>query len=68
MTSFKTISPVDGSVYVERSQASDAEIAAALARAVAAEREWHRFPLGERARLMTAFVDAFVSADSSPRR
>ena len=61
MTSFKTISPVDGTVYVERTQASDLEIAAALARAVAAQRDWHRCPLGERSRLMTAFVDAFIA-------
>lgn len=61
MTPFKTISPVDGSVYVERAQASDAEISAALARAVAAQREWRRCPLSERSRLMTAFVDAFVA-------
>jgi acyl-CoA reductase-like NAD-dependent aldehyde dehydrogenase len=61
MTSFKTISPVDGTVYVERTQASDPEIAAALARAVAAQRDWHRCPLGERSRLMTAFVDAFIA-------
>jgi len=61
MTSFKTISPVDGTVYVERTQASGAGIAAALARAVAAQRDWHRCPLGERSRLMTAFVDAFIA-------
>ncbi len=61
MTSFKTISPVDGSVYAERAQASDPEIAAALARAVVAQRDWRRCPLAERARLMTAFVDAFIA-------
>jgi acyl-CoA reductase-like NAD-dependent aldehyde dehydrogenase len=61
MTSFKTISPVDGTVYVERTQASDAEIAAALARAVDAQRDWRRCPLGERSRLLTSFVDAFIA-------
>ncbi len=61
MTSFKTISPVDGSVYVERAHASDQAIEAALARAAAAQRDWHRTPLAERARLMTAFVDAFIA-------
>jgi acyl-CoA reductase-like NAD-dependent aldehyde dehydrogenase len=60
MASFKTISPVDGSVYAERTQASDTEIAAALARAVGSQRDWRRCPLAERARLMTAFVDAFI--------
>ena len=61
MASFKTISPVDGSVYVERTQASDTEIAAALARAAAAQCDWSRCPLVERSRLMTAFVDAFIA-------
>jgi acyl-CoA reductase-like NAD-dependent aldehyde dehydrogenase len=61
MSSFQTISPVDGSVYVERTQAPDSEIAAALARAVVAQREWRRCPLAERARLMSAFVDAFIA-------
>ncbi len=32
----RTISPVDGSVYVEREQADPARVEAALARAVAA--------------------------------
>ena len=61
MVSFKSISPVDGSVYVERTQASYPEIAAALARAVDAQRDWRRRPLGERSRLLTAFVDAFIA-------
>jgi acyl-CoA reductase-like NAD-dependent aldehyde dehydrogenase len=61
MTSFKTISPVDGSVYVERPHTSDREISAALARAVTAQRDWQRRPLDERTRLMSAFVDAFIA-------
>jgi len=61
MATFQTISPVDGSVYTERAQASDQEIAAALARAVAAQADWRRRPLDERARLLGAFVDAFVA-------
>ena len=61
MTSFKTISPVDGSVYVERTHASDQAIDGALARAAAAQRDWCRTSLAERARLMTAFVDAFIA-------
>jgi acyl-CoA reductase-like NAD-dependent aldehyde dehydrogenase len=61
MTSFKTITPVDGSVYAERTHASDTEIGAALARAVVAQRDWRRCPLAERARLMSAFVDAFIA-------
>lgn len=61
MAKFQTISPVDGSVYTERPQALDQEIAAALARAVAVQTEWRRSPLDERARLLSAFVDAFIA-------
>jgi acyl-CoA reductase-like NAD-dependent aldehyde dehydrogenase len=61
MTTFKTISPVDGSVFVERTHATDQEILAALARATKIQQEWRRTPLAERARLMSAFVDAFIA-------
>lgn len=61
MASFKIISPVDGSVYVERAHASNQEIGAALARAVTAQRDWQRRPLIERTSLMSAFVDAFIA-------
>ncbi|GGX88272.1 aldehyde dehydrogenase [Litchfieldella qijiaojingensis] len=57
----KTISPVDGSVYVEREQADAAQVEATLERAVAAQRSWREVPLGERARLCSAMVDAFVA-------
>jgi acyl-CoA reductase-like NAD-dependent aldehyde dehydrogenase len=43
-----TISPIDGSVYVERELASDAVIESTLARAVAAQREWKHAPLADR--------------------
>ncbi|EPC01427.1 aldehyde dehydrogenase [Litchfieldella anticariensis FP35 = DSM 16096] len=61
MTTQKTISPVDGSVYVEREQADAAQVEATLERAVAAQRSWREVPLGERARLCSAMVDAFVA-------
>jgi acyl-CoA reductase-like NAD-dependent aldehyde dehydrogenase len=48
MTIQQTVSPVDGSVYVTRPLATDAEIDAALDRAVAAQREWRRVPLEDR--------------------
>ncbi|MCL7940404.1 aldehyde dehydrogenase family protein [Halomonas sp. ATCH28] len=57
----RTISPVDGSVYVEREQASAAAIEAALDRAVAAQRAWREVPVEERARLCSRMVDAFVA-------
>jgi acyl-CoA reductase-like NAD-dependent aldehyde dehydrogenase len=55
----KTISPVDGRVYVERPSASPAEIEAALERARRAQREWRSVPLAERARLLEGFCAAF---------
>ncbi|MBB3231413.1 aldehyde dehydrogenase family protein [Halomonas stenophila] len=57
----QTISPVDGSVYVERELADPARVEAALERAVAAQRAWRETPLGERARRCSAMVDAIVA-------
>jgi acyl-CoA reductase-like NAD-dependent aldehyde dehydrogenase len=57
----KCITPVDGSVYVERPLASDAEVAEALTAAQAAQAGWRRTPLSERQALMTAAVEAFVA-------
>jgi acyl-CoA reductase-like NAD-dependent aldehyde dehydrogenase len=54
----KTISPVDGRVYVERALADGAAIEAALTRAVAAQHEWRRVPVAERAAMLVRFVDA----------
>jgi acyl-CoA reductase-like NAD-dependent aldehyde dehydrogenase len=45
----RTVSPVDGSVYVERALAGDAHIEAALSKAVEAQRAWKRVPIAERA-------------------
>ncbi|MBL8131759.1 MAG: aldehyde dehydrogenase family protein [Anaerolineae bacterium] len=64
----KTISPVDGSVYVERELASPAQIEAALARSVEAQRAWRQTPIDERAaicermvRVMLDQVDAIAA-------
>ncbi|MCE8033639.1 aldehyde dehydrogenase family protein [Billgrantia tianxiuensis] len=57
----KTISPVDGSVYVERELADPARVEAALESAVAAQRKWRETSLAERARLCSRMVDAFVA-------
>ena len=57
----KCITPVDGSVYVERPLAGEAEIAEALARARAAQAAWRHTPLAERQALVSAAVDAFVA-------
>ena len=45
----KTISPVDGSVYVERALAGERDIEAALAQAANAQRAWRNVPVEERA-------------------
>lgn len=57
----KTISPIDGSVYVERPYATAIEINAALQSAQAAQGEWKKMPLSERKTVCSAMVDAFVS-------
>jgi acyl-CoA reductase-like NAD-dependent aldehyde dehydrogenase len=60
----RTISPVDGSVYVERPLASVQYIDTTLAGAVAAQREWANLSINERVRLLTRAVDAFVAEAS----
>ena len=57
----KTISPVDGSVYVERPLAGTGEIDRTLGAAVSAQAAWKRTPLSERAALLGRAVDAFVA-------
>jgi acyl-CoA reductase-like NAD-dependent aldehyde dehydrogenase len=57
----RTISPIDGSVCVERERADERRIAAALAAARGAQRAWRRRPIGERVAFVTRAVDAFVA-------
>ena len=57
----RTITPIDGSVYVERPLAGRAAIAGMVERARAAQAEWRRVPLAERAALLAAAVAAFVA-------
>jgi len=57
----RTVSPVDGRVYVERALATDSQIQAILERAAAAQAKWKRVPLAERAAILTRFIDAFVA-------
>ncbi len=57
----KVVSPVDGRVYVERPLASPSEITAVLARAKAAQAQWKRTPLEERAAICSRFADAFIA-------
>jgi acyl-CoA reductase-like NAD-dependent aldehyde dehydrogenase len=55
----RTVSPVDGSVYVERELANAAAIEAALARAVDAQRKWRAVAVSERAAFCHRFCEAF---------
>ena len=55
----KTISPIDGSVFVERALAEGPLIGEALDRAVAAQRAWRVVPVEQRAAICRKFCDAF---------
>jgi acyl-CoA reductase-like NAD-dependent aldehyde dehydrogenase len=57
----KTISPVDGRVYVERALETAAGIDRALDSARAAQRGWGSLPLSDRCRILGKAVDAFVA-------
>lgn len=57
----RSISPVDGSVYVERPSASDFEIDAKLAKAKRAHDDWRRVPIGERASICRRMVSLMVA-------
>jgi acyl-CoA reductase-like NAD-dependent aldehyde dehydrogenase len=60
MTPQQTISPVDGSVYVERVLADAATVDAVLHRAVAAQRAWRSVPLPERVARLEPLVGWMV--------
>src|SRR5580692_2065247 len=57
----KTISPVDGRIYVERPLESAAGIERALEAAQAAQLAWARLPLAARCQILGKAVDAFVA-------
>ncbi|MCK2165563.1 aldehyde dehydrogenase family protein [Thalassospira xiamenensis] len=59
--SLRTISPVDGSVYVERPLAGAAEINKALDVARAAQAEWRTVPVATRQEILRKAVAAFVA-------
>lgn len=58
---FQTITPVDGSVYVERAYATEPQITQTLAAARRAQAGWQRVSIAERAAVCTRFVEAFVA-------
>ncbi|GFE89195.1 aldehyde dehydrogenase family protein [Steroidobacter agaridevorans] len=57
----RTISPVDGSVYVQIELATPAVIDAALNSARAAQREWRSTSVADRAKILSRFCDIFES-------
>jgi len=57
----RTLSPVDGSVYVERELATAAAIDRALDQARSAQRAWKQTSVTERAKILTMFCDIFAS-------
>ncbi len=60
-TALKTISPIDGSVYVERPFASSVDIQSTLEKATTAHKAWKKIPLAERKAICTKAIDAFVA-------
>jgi acyl-CoA reductase-like NAD-dependent aldehyde dehydrogenase len=61
----RTVSPIDGSVYVERPLASDAQIESALASSALAQKKWKQTPIGERVAIVRRMVEWCVArADS----
>ncbi|WP_457576139.1 aldehyde dehydrogenase family protein [Desulfomarina sp.] len=58
---FTTVSPIDGSVYIERPYADEKSIETALENAAAAQQSWKRVPLNERKILCTRAVEHFVA-------
>lgn len=63
-----TISPIDGREVVRRAYASEAQIAAALEQARAAQPAWQAMGIDERARVVSAAVDCFVAAKAEIAR
>lgn len=61
MSTIQCISPVDGSVYVERETASSDEIQQTLNNAVAAQKQWRNVSASKRQALCSKAVDAFLS-------
>ena len=57
----KCLSPVDGSLYVERPYASEVEISSALAAARRAQRAWRDVTIAQRAKYCLAAVEAMLA-------
>jgi acyl-CoA reductase-like NAD-dependent aldehyde dehydrogenase len=57
----QTVSPIDGSIFVERELASEPAIEAALDHATAAQKRWKRVPVAERVAICRRMVEACVA-------
>ncbi len=57
----KTISPIDGSLYVERNTADAEQISATLQKAKQAQTAWQKTDLNERKAICSRMVEAFVA-------
>ncbi|UTW09248.1 aldehyde dehydrogenase family protein [Pseudomonas benzenivorans] len=64
MSKLQCISPIDGSVYVERDLATAEQIDAALARAAQAQRAWKNTPLSERVAIGRKAIAAFAAKEA----
>ncbi len=56
---FQVISPVDGSIYLEREYASKAQLEQAIERATNAQEKWQDRSIEERAEICTRAIDIF---------
>jgi len=57
----RCISPVDGSLYAEMPIATQADIEKTFAAASAAQQEWRKTPISERAKICNRMVDAMLA-------
>ena len=57
----RTVSPIDGSVVVERPRAAEADIEKTLARAVEAWKKWRQVPVRERVAIVRRMVEWCVA-------
>ncbi len=64
MNSLQCISPIDGSVYVERPLANSTQIADAVARAERAQQDWKSTPLAQRIALTREAIRLFSAKES----
>ncbi|MGD2172758.1 MAG: aldehyde dehydrogenase family protein [Gammaproteobacteria bacterium] len=61
MSKIQCVTPVDGSIYVERDTASAEQIRRVLANAASAQKSWRATPIAERKAICSKAVDAFVA-------